>query len=81
MNFFFDQLLSFRLRTDQFKPRKDNDYVVKLLDNFTFTGPKNIPYHALILEYLPGGDLSEYLKEKLLNGKLKDQKTLLHSNL
>ncbi|CAG5114339.1 Oidioi.mRNA.OKI2018_I69.chr2.g8398.t1.cds [Oikopleura dioica] len=45
----------------------DNDYVVKLLDDFVFNGPKNFTYHALILEYLPGGDLSEYLKEKLLN--------------
>ena len=43
---------------------------MKLLDDFVFTGPKNFTYHALILEYLPGGDLSEYLKEKLLNGKI-----------
>ncbi|CAG5114340.1 Oidioi.mRNA.OKI2018_I69.chr2.g8399.t1.cds [Oikopleura dioica] len=46
---------------------KHNDYVVKLLDDFVFTDPNNFTYHALILEYLPGGDLSEYLKEKLLN--------------
>ena len=55
--------------------RLDHSYVVKLLDDFEFTGPDNLPFHALIMEYLPGGDLSEFIKTKLDRGLLE------HKNL
>ena len=50
----------------------DHDYIVKLYDNFKFKGPDDLPYHALVLEYLEGGDLSQFLKEMLEKRKILD---------
>ncbi|CAG5108278.1 Oidioi.mRNA.OKI2018_I69.chr1.g3720.t1.cds [Oikopleura dioica] len=38
-----------------------NDFFAKLLDDVRFTGPNNVEYRGLILEYLTGGDLGEFL--------------------
>ena len=47
---------------------KDHEYVVKLFDNFQFTALNGFRYHALILEYLPGGDLAQFFEKMLNNG-------------
>ena len=49
---------------------KDNPYVVKLLDDFKFTGPGDLPFHAMIFEYLSGGDLHQFIETKRENGIL-----------
>ena len=46
-----------------------NDYFAKLLDDVRFTGPNNVEYRGLILEYLMGGDLGEFLANLQKNGK------------
>ncbi|CAG5114313.1 Oidioi.mRNA.OKI2018_I69.chr2.g8373.t2.cds [Oikopleura dioica] len=46
---------------------EDHDFVVKLLDDFKFTAPNGLKYHALILEYLPGGDLAQFFEDMLNN--------------
>ncbi|CAG5114316.1 Oidioi.mRNA.OKI2018_I69.chr2.g8375.t1.cds [Oikopleura dioica] len=33
----------------------------------SFTSPDNLPYHGLILEYMPGGDLATFLQKMLEN--------------
>ncbi|CAG5114318.1 Oidioi.mRNA.OKI2018_I69.chr2.g8377.t1.cds [Oikopleura dioica] len=47
--------------------RLDHPHVVKLLDDISFTAPNNQNYRGLILEYLPGGDLSQFFQKKLEN--------------
>lgn len=39
----------------------NNEFIVKLLDDVSFTGPNGVPYRGLILEYLSGGDLGQFL--------------------
>ncbi|CAG5114331.1 Oidioi.mRNA.OKI2018_I69.chr2.g8390.t1.cds [Oikopleura dioica] len=50
----------------------DHEYVVKLFDNFKFTAPNGLQHHALILEYMPGGDLAQFF-EKMLNNEGGEQ--------
>ena len=54
----------------RFKKSSDNPYVVKLLDDFKFTGPGDLPFHAMIFEYLSGGDLHKFIETKRENGML-----------
>ena len=42
--------------------------MVKLFDEFKFVDEENQKYHALILEYMPGGDLAGFFERKLSNG-------------
>ena len=43
--------------------------MVRLLDNFKFSDPENEqPYHAMILEYMAGGDLAQFCQKMLENG-------------
>ena len=43
---------------------------MKLLDNFKFTDPEDEqPYHAMILEYMAGGDLAQFCQKMLENGE------------
>ena len=44
--------------------------MVRLLDNFKFSDPENEqPYHAMILEYMAGGDLAQFCQKMLENGE------------
>ena len=43
---------------------------MKLLDDFKFSDPENDqPYHAMILEYMAGGDLAQFCQKMLENGE------------
>ena len=46
--------------------------MVRLLDNFKFSDPENDqPYHAMILEYMAGGDLAQFCQKMLENGEFE----------
>lgn len=47
----------------------NNEFFAKLLDDVRFTGPNNVEYRGLILEYLTGGDLGQFLANLQKNGK------------
>ena len=59
-------LLSEKVKTDtedevKLLKQMNNEFIVKLLDDVSFTGPNSVPYRGLILEYLSGGDLGQFL--------------------
>ncbi|CAG5104866.1 Oidioi.mRNA.OKI2018_I69.chr1.g1618.t1.cds [Oikopleura dioica] len=59
-------LLSEKVKSDtedevKLLKQMNNEFIVKLLDDVSFTGPNSVPYRGLILEYLSGGDLGQFL--------------------